>query len=198
MEELEIPEAEINSPYLDMFFFVTSAEASKSVTETIAKKAADHNDKYGGDSCKKTSSRTLMTVFRRGVGAYKTNPQSVRPNVSGPEQWGYGRVNGFLHALRTGSFKRKPFDVDLLPSCHPQKKKNKTSGSKKPLKGVGEIFNSLFLDSADPDWKAKYQKALKECKEQCRHHIDPTQPTPTEEYQQCVSDCMKFKGFNNG
>jgi hypothetical protein len=125
MEDLEIPESELNIPFLEVIFFATSAEASKSVKETISKKASEHNEKYGKDSCKKTSSRTLMTVFRRGVGAYKTNPQSVRPNVSGPEQWGYGRVNGFLHALRTGSFKRKPFDVDLLPSCHPQKKKRK-------------------------------------------------------------------------
>jgi hypothetical protein len=125
MEDLDIPESEINSQNLEAVFFVTSAKTSKSVKETISKKVSEHNEKYGKDSCKSTSSRTLMTVFRRGVGAYKTNPQSVRPNVSGPEQWGYGRVNGFLQALRTGSFKRKPFDVDLLPSCHPQKKKGK-------------------------------------------------------------------------
>ena len=123
--EIEIPEAEVNLSFLDVIFFALAEKEKKSVTDTLAEKAQKHNEKYGSDSCKKTSTRTLMAVFRRGVGAYKTNPESVRPNVTGPEQWGYGRVNGFLHALRTGSFKRKAFDVDLLPSCHPQKKKKK-------------------------------------------------------------------------
>lgn len=123
--EIEIPSAEVNLSFLDVIFFALGEKEKKSVTDTLAEKAQKHNEKYGSDSCKKTSTRTLMAVFRRGVGAYKTNPESVRPNVTGPEQWGYGRVNGFLHALRTGSFKRKAFDVDLLPSCHPQKKKKK-------------------------------------------------------------------------
>ncbi len=34
----------------------------------------------------------LQTIFDKGVGAYKTNPQSVRPNVKSPEQWGMARV----------------------------------------------------------------------------------------------------------
>jgi hypothetical protein len=34
----------------------------------------------------------LQTIFNKGVGAYKTNPQSVRPQVKSPEQWAYARV----------------------------------------------------------------------------------------------------------
>jgi len=34
----------------------------------------------------------IKTIFEKGKGAYKTNPQSVRPNVKSPEQWGYSRV----------------------------------------------------------------------------------------------------------
>lgn len=34
----------------------------------------------------------LQTIFNKGVGAYKTNPQSVRPNVKSPEQWGMARL----------------------------------------------------------------------------------------------------------
>jgi len=34
----------------------------------------------------------LETIFNKGVGAYKTNPQSVRPSVKSPEQWGHARV----------------------------------------------------------------------------------------------------------
>lgn len=63
----------------------------------------------------------LEAVFRRGVGAYRTNPQSVRPSVTSPDQWGLGRVNAFLSAVRTGSFKSGAFDRDLLPEGHPMK-----------------------------------------------------------------------------
>ena len=34
----------------------------------------------------------LKTIFMKGKGAYKTSPQSVRPQVKSPEQWGYARV----------------------------------------------------------------------------------------------------------
>ena len=34
----------------------------------------------------------LKTIFNKGIGAYKTNPQSVRPNVKSPEQWAYSRL----------------------------------------------------------------------------------------------------------
>lgn len=36
--------------------------------------------------------RGIKTIFRKGIGAYKTNPESVRPQVKSPEQWGYARV----------------------------------------------------------------------------------------------------------
>jgi hypothetical protein len=34
----------------------------------------------------------LQTIFDKGIGAYKTNPQSVRPNVKSPEQWAFSRL----------------------------------------------------------------------------------------------------------
>ena len=34
----------------------------------------------------------LQTIFDKGVGAYRTNPASVRPTVASPEQWGFGRI----------------------------------------------------------------------------------------------------------
>lgn len=63
----------------------------------------------------------LSAVFRRGVGAYNTNPQSVRPSVTSSDQWALARVNVFLGAVRTGRFKRGKFDRDLLPEGHPLK-----------------------------------------------------------------------------
>ncbi len=38
----------------------------------------------------------IKTIFDKGIGAYKTNPQSVRKNVRSPEQWAYARVYASL------------------------------------------------------------------------------------------------------
>lgn len=34
----------------------------------------------------------LQTIYNKGIGAYKTNPGSVRPMVKSPEQWAMARV----------------------------------------------------------------------------------------------------------
>jgi hypothetical protein len=34
----------------------------------------------------------LQIIFNKGVGAFKTNPMSVRPTVKSPEQWAFGRL----------------------------------------------------------------------------------------------------------
>ena len=38
------------------------------------------------------SKRGLQKIYNKGVGAYKTNPESVRPNVKSKEQWAMARV----------------------------------------------------------------------------------------------------------
>lgn len=93
-------------------------KASAKVMETLREKAKKHNEDVGAAKGKRTSARTLAAVFERGIGAYRGNPGSVRPSVTSAEQWAYGRVNGFLHALKTGRFKRSPYDTDLLPKEH--------------------------------------------------------------------------------
>ena len=101
------------------------SEVTGSVKKTLTQKAKDHNEEHGDTASKRTSVRTLAAVFRRGVGAYKTNPQSVRPNVKSPEQWAYARVNSFLYALRNGKFRSGKHDTDLLPSGHPMSSKGR-------------------------------------------------------------------------
>ena len=101
------------------------AEISGSIKKSLEKKAKDHNEKVGDVASKRTNVRTLSAVFRRGVGAYKTNPGSVRPNVKSPEQWAHARVNSFLYALRNGKFRSGKHDTDLLPSGHPMSSKGR-------------------------------------------------------------------------
>lgn len=62
-----------------------------------------YNKKYGYDkgtshSLKEIAKTTgigikgIQQIYNKGIGAYKTNPSSVRPSVKSAEQWAYGRV----------------------------------------------------------------------------------------------------------
>ena len=102
-------------------------ELNEQVKTALQRKVEEHNEKHGGTPSKRATLRMLEASMRRGIGAYKTNPGSVRPTVQSAEQWGYGRVNGLLHALRTGKFKRTAFDRDLLPKEHPLSSKEKAA-----------------------------------------------------------------------
>tara|TARA_R100000951_G_scaffold116401_2_gene128052 strand:- start:4949 stop:7012 length:2064 start_codon:yes stop_codon:yes gene_type:complete len=96
-----------------------SGTVSERVKEALRGKVKDHNEKVGDVASKRATLRMLIASFRRGVGAYRTNPGSVRPNVTGPDQWAYARVNSFLYVLRNGRFKGGKHDTDLLPKGHP-------------------------------------------------------------------------------
>ena len=71
----------------------------------------------GKESDNRITVGALRQVYNRGIGAYRTNPSSVRGSVSSAEQWAMGRVNAFMAGLR-GRFPRKPFDLDLFPKGH--------------------------------------------------------------------------------
>ena len=98
-------------------------QVSAKVRKTLSEKAKKHNESVSAPT-KKTTTRTLVAVFRRGVGAYQSNPQSVRPSVSSAEQWAYARVNSFLYALKNGKWRGGKHDQDLLPKGHPQSTKS--------------------------------------------------------------------------
>ena len=93
--------------------------------DTLREKAREHNKEVGDSPSKRTSYATLQKVYNRGIGAFKTSPQSVRPTVKSKEQWAMARVNNFLRVLRTGKYKSGEHDTDLLPASHPLSSKNK-------------------------------------------------------------------------
>ena len=111
---------------LEMTKKLEGKKEEKQLNETVMKalenKVEEHNEEVKDldvDWNPRVTLNTLVEVMERGIGAYKTNPQSVRPNVGSPEQWGYARVNSFLFALRKGRFQGGKHDTDLLPPNHP-------------------------------------------------------------------------------
>lgn len=95
---------------------VDVSEATRKALET---KVKDHNDSMSGrPKWTHASIGQLLSVYRRGSGAYST---SHRPNVT-RAQWAMARVNAYLYLLRNG----RPHDAkyvtdnDLLPGGHPK------------------------------------------------------------------------------
>jgi len=99
-----------------------------SITENVEtglrNKVEEHNEEHGDTEKHRVTYRMLKNVFRRGIGAYRTNPGSVRENVQSEEQWAYARVNSFLYAVRNENFEGGEHDRDLMPDGHPLKSEN--------------------------------------------------------------------------
>ena len=121
-------------------------DLTQAVATGIENKVEEYNE--GIDSDDKIHRATLpmaSEVFKRGVGAYKTNPESVRPSVSSPEQWAYARLNSFLYALKNEKFRSGKHDTDLFPEGHPLK----SEGSDDERAKVGEIDGHPAFSTAE-------------------------------------------------
>tara|TARA_S200002703_G_scaffold60822_1_gene52693 strand:+ start:3920 stop:5416 length:1497 start_codon:yes stop_codon:yes gene_type:complete len=145
-------------------------QVSDDVKKGLENKVKEHNEEVQELDLSWDGSVNLSTleeVFERGVGAYNTNPESVRPGMNA-ESWAYARVNSFLFALKKGRFQGGKHDTDLLPSGHPVKEemeekytnmKNKEirtiqvqdlevrmDGDKPKVIGYASVFGSLSND----------------------------------------------------
>jgi len=136
----------------DEDYEVKPVKPGSAVEQGLRNKVDEHNDEYGDDPAKKTNYRTLQTVFNRGIGAYRTNPESVRPNVQNEDQWAYARVNSFLYALRNGKFRSGKHDTDLLPSAHPMSSKKSQKAESYDDYPQGATNNARRM----LEWREKY------------------------------------------
>ena len=123
---------------------------TRDTEDTLREKARKHNEDVGDNPAKRTSYSTLQKVYNRGIGAYNTNPSSVRPNVSSKEQWAMARVNNFLRVLKTGKYKSGKHDTDLLPEGHPLSTKNKEKAMEnkedRHILNVTETDNTVVVE----------------------------------------------------
>ena len=86
----------------------------KNVSPTVKKglenKVKEHNEEVKDLDVSwnaRVTYKKLEKVFDRGVGAYRTNRESVRPNVTSEEQWAYARTNSFLFVMKILTYCRK-------------------------------------------------------------------------------------------
>ncbi len=52
--------------------------------------------------------KSLRTIYNKGIGAFKSNPQSVRPQVKSKEQWAMARVYASINP------KSKAYKIDKI------------------------------------------------------------------------------------
>lgn len=164
-------------------------------------KVTAHNAK----SKHKVTTSMLQAVYRRGIGAYKTNPGSVRPNVSSPEQWAMARVNSFLRIV-SGS-KSPKHDKDLLPASHDSSSKKSdeevtkaeyqgeqvTLNKPRRIKGGNKKFE-VFVQSGgkikrvafgDPNMEIRRDDPKARANFRARHNCDSKKDKTTAGYWSC-------------
>ena len=137
---------------------VASMDNDRALTGSVEKglkaKMEKHNESVNAPHKKATMSM-LRKVFERGVGAYKTNPGSVRPSVKSPEQWAYARVNSFMYALKNERFRGGKHDTDLFPSGHKLKSKGddrfEDINMERHIIDVQETDESIIIELAKMD-----------------------------------------------
>jgi hypothetical protein len=88
---------------------------SKAVEASLKEKVESHNKSVSADG-KRVTLSMLKAVYRRGAGAFST---SHRPDQN-RNSWAMGRVNAFLHLVKSGSPSNSKYttDNDLLPKSH--------------------------------------------------------------------------------
>ncbi len=162
---------------------------TRDTEDTLREKAREHNEDVGDNPAKRTSYSTLQKVYNRGIGAYNTNPSSVRPNVSSKEQWAMARVNNFLRVLKTGKYKSGKHDTDLLPEAHPLSTKNKEEKAMnkedRHILNVSETDNSVVVEFA------KHEDVEHEGEE--LETTDEVSMTSSEDERKVIDMPMKFR-----
>ena len=127
-------------------------QLNATVTKALENKVKEHNEDVKDldvDWNPRITFNKIVKVFERGIGAYKTNPQSVRPNVGSPEQWAYARVNSFLFALEKGRFQGGKHDTDLLPPNHPVREEMEEKFILIMEKEKRELVGSMITDGIE-------------------------------------------------
>lgn len=96
----------LKSHYLDQFEGGGCPKCGRAVNSEVFKKKHDipASESLTIKEIAKLSGmpvKALKEVYDKGMGAYYSNPESVRPTVKSPEQWAMGRVYSFAMKKKT-------------------------------------------------------------------------------------------------
>ena len=157
----------------------------KTIT-ALENKVEEHNEEYGDTASKRVTLGMLAKVYKRGVGAYNTNPQSVRPSVSSEEQWAMARVNSFLFAVRNGKYRSGKHDTDLLPDGHPMKTEDERNEANLT---ISENYDTFLEDNErGADMDKRHVVDVQETDETVTIVFEKHHEEPSEEMQEDMTE----------
>lgn len=88
------------------------------------------------------SLKGIQLIYNKGIGAYKTNPSSVRPSVTSKEQWAYARVYSAVMGGKASFVDRKELSQKTKKIMIKSKYKIKAYSKDKAKKLGLQIKNS--------------------------------------------------------
>lgn len=160
--------------------------------ETLKDLISQHNEKYGNVNSKKVSFDMLRKVYERGIVAFKNNPNTTKSDDTSPEQWAYARINGFLQAVRSGKFKNRPYDTDLLPKGHPLSTKKSEDLEESRLTLQKQEGGVEVADNETSHEELDTAQALDEASEEVEFEVEETvEDVVTEALAMAKSDSVE-------
>jgi len=101
------------------------------------------------------SMKGLQQIYNKGIGAYKTNPSSVRPNVKSKEQWAMARV---YSAVMGG--KASKIDANELKMKKGGMTRIFAEGGQITQFEIESMRNYIISPKSNPKLKASFEKVL--------------------------------------
>ena len=104
------------------------------------------------------SKKGLQQIYNKGIGAYKTNPQSVRPNVTSKEQWAMARVYSSVMGGKASKVDAKELKMEMggevpLLTGSLEERRKKFSELKLKFKKDGRGYYSSSINVDGNNWK---------------------------------------------
>lgn len=101
------------------------------------------------------SMKGLQQIYNKGIGAYKTNPSSVRPNVKSKEQWAMARVYSAVMGGKTARI-----DANELKMAKGGMTRRYAEGGQITQYEIEAMRNYIKGENPNPKLKASFEKVL--------------------------------------
>jgi len=102
------------------------------------------------------SMKGLQQIYNKGIGAYKTNPTSVRPNVKSKEQWAMARVYSAVMGGKTAKIDAKELKMNKGGMT-----RRYAEGGKITQFEIESMRNYINSPNPNPKLKDSFEKVLR-------------------------------------
>jgi hypothetical protein len=96
------------------------------------------------------SMRGLQQIYNKGIGAYKTNPSSVRPNVKSKEQWAMARVYSAVMGGKASKVDSNELKMSLGGGLHKDDLEKDSKSGNTPARDLNN-YNDLMDVGVDSE-----------------------------------------------